>query len=307
MLLIIQFATIAFGQNRIDYYKKINEGKVFAIRNEFDSAVYAYQEVFENYQFVFARDCYNAIELSVLAKDSNKFEFFIEKALLQGIQISDLQKSDMINAFLSSTLYEKLETREDSLHSVYSERINWELRKEVTQMFIEDQKIREKYYNAKGFEKKKIEKEWEELNARQVERIIEITEEFGFPGEKIIGLDRTSMHSKIRTQNFSCGMPIVLFLHHFSQPNPSFDELLLEEVKKGNLYNEHFAAICDFEAKFGKNKHPIFGYFGLQHQPRGKLTKEMNDRREKVAILSIEQLEELNRVKGITKFWKRLY
>ena len=295
------------AQDALEYYKRVNEGKVFAIENDFQSAVSSYQQAFENYDFPFARACYNAIELSVIVQDTIKLDYFLTRAVIQGIKIEDLEKSGRINSYLNSQFFKNLKEKEDSLLQIYSSRINREIREEINAMFSDDQKIREQYYNANIFNRIKIRKDWENLNAKQVERIIQITKTYGFPGEKLIGLDRSAMHSKSDTRNFSAGMPIILLIHHYSQPNQSYDTLLLEEVKKGNLYNEHFATICDFEAEFGKDRYENIGYYGLRHQHRKVDRDILNSRRKEIEILGFEQIEQLNKVKNITRFWNRLY
>lgn len=295
------------AQEIVEYYKRVNEGKVFAIQNDFQSAVSSYQLAIENYDFPFARDCYNAIELSILAKDTNKLSYFLEKAVARGIRVEDLEKSGRINSYTNSQFFKGLKEKEDSLLEVYSSRINSEIREEINAMFFDDQKMREQYYAANIFQRIKIEKDWKKLTAKQVERLIEITKTYGFPGEKLIGLDRKEMHRKIDTRNFSAGMPIVLLIHHFSQPNPSYDTLLLEEVKKGNLYNEHFVTVCDFEAEFGKDRYQSFGSFGLRHQHRKVDRDELNSKRKEVGILGVEQIDYLNQVENLTGFWNRLY
>ena len=310
---ILTFLTISlitssvYTQDALDYYKIINEGKGFALENDFESAIYSYHRAFENFDFAFARDCYNAIELSVLAHDTAKLDYFIKKAITQGIRTSDVENSGKINDYLDSAFYKSIKEKEDSLLHIYASNINRELRIEINQMFADDQKIRDEYYSATIFQRNKIRKRWESLNSKQVKRLIEITKQLGFPGENLIGLDRNEMHAKIRTTNYSAGMPIVILIHHFSQPNPSYDKLLMEEVKKGNLYNEHFATICDFEAEFGQDSFDNLGYFGIRHQPK-KLDKNiLNVKREEIGILSFERLEALNQVKNLTKFWNRLY
>ena len=291
----------------MEYYKKIYEGKVFAIKNDFQSAVTSYQLAFENFDCPFARDCYNAIELSVIADDTSRLNYFLEKAVVQGIRTEDLRKSGRLDRYLNTHFYKNLLEKEDSLLAIYSARVNWEIREEICQMFSDDQEIRKRYYDAWFFKRYKIGKEWEALNAKQVERLIQITETYGFPGERLIGLDRNDMHPKIRTQNYSAGMPIVILIHHFSQPNQSHDELLIKEVRMGNLYNEHFATICDFEAAYGKNKYENFGYYGLRQPPRKYDKDALNLKRAKLGILGLEQVELLNQIKDITKFWNRLY
>lgn len=307
IIIISIFTSDICAQKTIDYYKGINEGKIFAIQNDFKSAINSYQQVFIKNDFVFARDCFNAIQLSILAKDSVKIEYFIERAISQGIRISDIEKSYNLTDYMKSNVYNDIKEKEDSLLNVYSSRINWKIRKEINQMFLEDQKTREEYYNGNIFQKNKIRKKWKKLNTIQVERLIEITKQYGFPGEKLIGFDRSEMHSKIFTNNYSAGMPIVIFIHHFSQPNLSYDSLLIDEVKKGNLYNEHFGTICDFEAEFGKSRFENYGYYGLRHQPRRLNENELNLKRQKIGILEFEQIEKLNKIKNISKFWNLLY
>ncbi|WP_139134382.1 hypothetical protein [Crocinitomix algicola] len=307
IILVSIFASEISAQNTIDYYEGINVGKIFAIQNDFESAINSYHQVFIHNDFVFARDCINAIEFSILAKDSVKIEYFIERAISQGIKITDIEKSYNLTDYLKSNVYNEIKEKEDSLYRVYTSRINWEIREEVNQMFSEDQKLREEYYAANVFQKNKVRKRWETLNSEQVERLIEITKQYGFPGEKLIGLDRSEMHSKIRTNNYSAGMPIVIFIHHFSQPNLSYDSLLIDEVKKGNLYNEHFGTICDFEAEFGKSRHENFGYYGLRFQPKKIDPIMLNKKRKKIGVLEFEQVEQLNNIKEISKFWNRLY
>ena len=296
-----------YTQDAFDYYQRINEGKEFALENDFESAIHTYQQAFENFDFAFARDCYHAIELSVLTNDTAKLDYFIKKAVTQGIRLTDIEKSGRLKGYLNSAFYQHIKEKEDSLLHIYSSRINWELRAEINQMFADDQRIRDEYYNATIFQRKKIRKKWESLNAEQVERLMEITKQYGFPGEHLIGLDRAEMHPKMRTANYSAGMPIVLLIHHFSQPNPSYDQLLIEEVRKGNLYNEHFATICDFEAEFGKDRFEHFGYYGVRHQPKNPDRNTLNLKRKEIGILKLEQIKALNQVNHLKKFWNFLY
>jgi hypothetical protein len=295
-----------FAQDMFEYYAKVNEGKAFAIEENYQSAVNSYLQAFENSEFQFARDCYNAIELSVLAEDTILLEYFMKKAAARGITISELEHSGKIGNYLHTPFFEKVKETEDSLACLYASRINWVLRAEVNQMFAEDQEMREQFYNS-TFSKRKIRKKWEDLNAKQVDRLIQITRVHGFPGERLIGIDSHEMHPKINTQNYSAGMAVIILIHHYSKPNESFGKLLLAEVDKGNLYNEHFATICDFEAEFGGNQYEHFGYYGLRHEPRKPNEAMLNSRRQQIGILKIEQTDALNKVKNLTKFWNRLY
>lgn len=298
---------IARAQDVYSYYSSINKGRQFLIEGDLSAALNSYHTAFDSYDKPFARDCYNAVELSVSSGDTTHLEYFLRKAVSRGITLKSIESSGLVNEYLDTRFYNKLKKEEVAILDLYASNINWKLREEINQMFSEDQLVREEYYKANLFKRKRIRKRWESLNAQQVTRLIEITKLFGFPGENLIGLDRNDMHPKISTTNYSAGMPIVIFIHHFSQPNASYDELLVNEVEKGNLYNEHFATICDFEAEFGNNEFNSSGYYGLRQLPRKYNATYLNLKRQKIGVLEIGQLEKLNKVKNITKFWNRLY
>jgi len=291
----------------MNYYETINEGKLFVIEKNYEAAIESYTKAFNFYSYPAARDCYNAIELSILTQDTQKVIYFIEKAIERGVHIEDLNNKLSIENQVSSTAFKNLKAKEDSLLQAYHSRINWDIREEINRIFKEDQTLRTSYYSAKIFKKNSIRKKWEALNVQQVARLIEITRQHGFPGENLIGLDRTEMHPKISTKNFSAGMPIVILIHHYSQPNTSIDSLLYEQVKKGNLSNEHFATICDFEAEFGKNKYENFGYYGTKHQPKKLKKSALDQKRKRIGLLELDQSEQLNKTNQLTPFWKRLY
>lgn len=148
ILIILFIHLVALGinaQEALEYYKNINKGKKFAIENDFQSALSSYQQAFENYDFPFARDCYNAIELSVIVEDTIMLNYFLTRAIIQGIKIESLEKSGSIKRYLNSIFYKNLKEKEDSLLQIYASRINRELREEINLMFSDDQKMREQY------------------------------------------------------------------------------------------------------------------------------------------------------------------
>lgn len=307
LILFCLFTHLIFSQDYSNYYKGINRARISVAEGNAENSINSYYTTFENYDFGFARDCYNAIEIAVFAKDTIKLEYFIRRALKQGIDYQLILKIENLYEFHNSEFLKKIEREKDSLSTIYSKSINWEIRKEINEMFAADQAIRERYYNSILFKRHKIGKEWEDLNESQVERIIEITKNNGFPGERLIGIDNKEMHSKISDHNLSTGMPIVILIHHYSQPNKSYSSILFEQIKLGNLYNEHFATVCDFEVKFGRNKFENFGFFAFKQSLKAVNQKEIDQRRNEISLLSIEEIQLLNSNKIISKFWNRLY
>ena len=195
----------------------------------------------------------------------------------------------------------------DSLNHVYQSSVNAELREELNQMFAEDQAIRERFYRGYNFLARPfIGRKWRKLNEKHIERIIDITREYGFPGEQLIGIDIPAHHPNINATQFSSGIPIVLSVHHYSKANQSYDQLLFDQLKLGYLYNEHFATICDFEGEFGRKKHEKFGFYGLRFGQRGRKENMYDAKRAEIGLMTYLEYKKLNQSTVYTKFWNRL-
>ena len=311
LILTTTFAAIVLtmhshGQSAMEYYDLINKGKRHLITGDYSEALIAYDQALDMPEYSLARDCFNAVEIAVLADDTVYLEKFILEALYRGIEYNDFENLELLESYEENTFFSKLESVGDSLQKEYQARINQDIRKEIIAMFEADQEVRARYYDKPFIGRGKIGDEWEELNAKQVNRIVEITKEHGFPGEHLIGLCTNEMHAKIFTNNYSAGMPMVILIHHYSQPNESFDQLFQKEVLHGNMNNVHFAVMCDFEVEFGKGKYESNGRYLFKHQPKNYDLIEIDDRRAEIGLMGVEESKELDGL-GLTPFWKRLY
>lgn len=309
LLHIIFIFTIqySFGQSYLNYYTQVNDAQLLAADSNYQESALLYKKTFEEYDFEFARDCINAIEVSSLTSLDSLTFYFIKRALKRGVPMSYFSKNSNLLDFRSTQYWNSITKDSATLRKEYESNIHNEIRDEINQMFKADQEIRERYYQWSNFLLRPIiGKKWKKLNREQVMHIIEITKNHGFPGERLIGIDSPEYHEKINRTQFSAGMPIIIFVHHYSQPNISYDSLLFTEVFKGNLYNQHFATICDFEAEFGKNKFACYGYYGLRHKPKNYKSDEFIEKRKDIGLLSNSEIQKLNRSNGMTKFWNSL-
>lgn len=291
------------SQNYNNYNNGILEAKKAIINNDFELASKFYFETFESYEFVFARDCYNALEISCKIKNQEKIYYFFSRCLKQGIEFDYLNSLDILKDFKNSDLWNLILKEKNNYHLIYKKSINWNIREEIIQMFNKDQEIRDLSYKNRWniFKVKKWNKKWKELNKNQAKRIIEITQNIGFPGEKLIGIDTYEMHKKIKSNNFSSSMPIIILIHYYSEPNTSFNDILFNQIDKGNINNEHYAVICDFQNEYSDKK--IQNYTNRFSTNNASLDL----RRLQIGLISIEELNKLETQKTITPFWKRLY
>lgn len=307
MILCTGISFKVFGQDYVPYFKEIEVAQELVADGKYEASLERYHDVFERFTFRYARDCINAAEVSIMLGDQTSITYFIECAIERGVPISYFENNRAYADYRKTGEWLEFIGKSEELITKYHDSLNQDLRSEINDMFAEDQRIRRKYYKWYNLLwRSRIGKKWETLNKEQVERIIEITKEHGFPGERLIGVDTPNDHDKISADQFSAGILIVIFIHHYSQPNPSFDSILLEQVQKGNLSNFHYATICDFEAQYGNGKYETHGPFGLRFTSNSSIS-DLNQKRKSIGIPSIKVLEKMNKEQRWTRFWNRLY
>ncbi|MEL6669843.1 MAG: hypothetical protein AAFP08_12785 [Bacteroidota bacterium] len=296
-----------FGQSYAGYYELIREAKTAIISENYLQAQENYRTAFDNYEFEFARDCIHAAELSAFLQDSAATFDFCRLALRRGVPLSYLEGNPRIIPILRGVLLGDLRSEAEDLHQAYLASVNTEIRLEINEMFAQDQRIRRKYYRWHNFLFRPfIMSSWRKLNRKQAERIMEISEELGFPGEQLIGIDTPQDHEKIDFDQLSAGMPIVVLLHHYSHPEPFFDSLLLEQVDKGYLHNRHYATLCDYASQLGKGKFYDGGAFGTALAVDTE-SQVVATNRERLFLNTVEEMRLLQQIGVLTRFWRKLY
>lgn len=296
------------AQSYLPYYTGIYTAHKHIAAKNYQLAADQYYRTFQAYTFRFARDCWHAAESAALAGDSAKVAYFVEASVRQGIPLSYMSLSKALLPYHSTPLWTSLSQHTHAWRQSYLEGINQTIRAEIIEMFEADQQARARYYAWYNLLFRPIlGMKWRKLNAQQVTRMVEITQMYGFPGEKLIGIDLPSQHSKIDSLQLSAGMPIVILLHHYSHPNPSHDHLFHDQVLQGNLWNRHFATVCDFEATYGKGKHQGLAHYQVAWKENALDNEVINLRRRAIGLPDVAIEAQLKSLPGLTRFYYRLY
>ncbi len=308
LLWLISFCTYGQETTYYDYYKGINLAKSMIAEDDIESALNHYIEIFKKFDFIFARDCFNAFELSLKFKDNEKIFYLIQRCIKQGVEFDSFMTNNELDSFKQTDYWKELLISKDSLYISYQKNINIEIREEIIEMFNTDQELRERAYKARFniFKRRKLMKQWSELSKVQVNRLIEITKGYGFPGEKLIGLDYSNMHPKISSKRLSAGMPIVIFIHFYSEPNANYNDLIKMNIKTGYIFNEHFAIISDFQNKYGKLFTEIVPPYSERFNPKESVN-QINKNRYEIGLPNLEIQYKIQKNNLITPFWVHLY
>jgi len=90
------------------------------------------------------------------------------------------------------------------------------------------------------------------VNRLVEEKLIPLILQYGYPGERQIGIERVSIKSEPYDYAFVQNSAFLVLLHYYSRPKGcKYNVLLYNEVKKGNLKPEHYATFIDYQIKYG--------------------------------------------------------
>lgn len=188
------------------------------------------------------------------------------------------------------------------MRTVYLNSINWELREDINRLFEKDRNWRDRHETQpwnfiwRPFVKMK----WNSVLKDIVEEeLIPLILSYGYPGERLIGVDEKYMNAKFRNDHYNSFMVRLILIHYFSKARKFDDSIFIREIEKGNLHPKHYAEFYDFIAAYSKNKSPSKNHFFCQwHYGEKSLKKtsveKVDKRRENIGLGSYEdRLREL--------------
>ncbi len=177
LIFLFAFALIACysqAQDYFDYHKKVNQAEKHIGREEFAEAIPIYKEVFDTFDFVFAKDALIAAQLAVHEGQDSLGKIFVARALKGGIELPCLMRNKYLKQLVDDTL--KIQAKE--YRKVYFKSIDFQLLKEVSSRYQEEQVS-------------KVEaKEFYIISVRENFKLIkQFTEKNGFLGDQLVGVD----------------------------------------------------------------------------------------------------------------------
>ncbi len=175
------------------------------------------------------------------------------------------------------------------------------MRKNINEIYDLDQKYRDKHelHPWNFLWRPLIWIKWKKTTKNIVENeLILFIRKYGFPNEKLIGIDEASFHHKQKHDHLKSNYAFMIFIHYFSIPRTSdFNELLFSEIKSGNIHPRQYASLIDFQTSYGKGKY----YKGLHynewhHSKNENKIEQINKNRIKIGLELFEiQSEKLER------------
>ena len=291
-LLIIYGLSIYNLDPKVDYlayHKQVNQALELTSKAHFVKAQEKLELIMKQYDFVFAKDYMIAAQLAAHNQDEVKAIQFLEKAVEGGCLLSCVPKLSVFDDLCKSAAWDSLKLKEKALRKNYIKSIETDLLTEICERYqFEQDRKGTKLYKTVVYDNFK--------------RIKEITEEHGFPGERLLGLDYSRLAQKLDDCDFGNSKVVVTLLHYDSPIAELGEAFFLEAIRAGNLHPREFANIYNYEVSkvsvlYGKSNKSLESlpeyHFNFPFGKKIEDYKRVNKDRAKFEIVALEVDERL--------------
>ncbi|UBM59988.1 hypothetical protein LAG90_04905 [Marinilongibacter aquaticus] len=264
-----------------EYHQQIQQAEIAIAKAKFQEALQIYTELFHAFDFIFLRDYKIAAQLALHLNEKEKAFEFIQKGIAAGWDLKNLKQNTFLAKLRHEPEWESIENNYAERRQDYLESLDQFTREQVHEMFKLDQK---RAFGAfirvfdKAQEKYAIRK-FAPHSEKQMEKLVQILEERGYPGERLIGnnfwMSTVLSHHNSITTNYAKKDS----LYPFIRPK------LIEAIDKGQISPYEFALIDDWYITVSANRTQT-GYGYLIPPSPANLT-ETNALREQIGLRSV--------------------
>lgn len=264
LLILSAISLCSFGQNYIYYHQTFNRVDEDVLSENYNLALLRLDSIYTNYDFIYAQHCMKSLQICCFINDSIRADKWLAKSFKQGIPKWIIRTNELTKRSLYySTTKETIQVF-DSLHSVYKSSINLNIANQIDSLFDIDQKYTQRVNDGFFLFRNTIfGLQWVKNNKKQYKIINNIINEYGFPGEKLIGLPKTYEDSLLTVEFISFWGPYIrewqayfMLLHYFSTKrnvSVDFKNTLFQNVINGNMTPFQYANICRYIYRHSKN------------------------------------------------------
>lgn len=270
-------------ENYLNYHSKVIECEQLIVEEKHTSAIDIFESLFKQFDFLFLRDIKVATELSAYKNDYRLGLKFTRLGIKAGWTLKSIDKSENLQSLKEYPEWSKVVSEYDSLRKIYLSKLNFRLEEQVHEMFNNDQKKALGAFIRIGQKSKRkySEKKFAPHSERQLEKLEQILNEYGYPGEQLIG--NNFWGSVILSHHNSISVDYNTKDTLYAQLKPK----LLNALKKGEISPYELAQIEDWLIA-GLNNHKLTSYGFLGKILNNSELNKVNENRSEIGLRSIE-------------------
>lgn len=275
-LIIFFIAVNASSAHETDYTKyhdHINKAEhLYFMEHRYAEAFEMYDSVFKSFDFLFAKDCVNAAQLAHI--QGRPYKEYIYKGFENGLKLSMFEFKLRPSKFLQKMKKEldadpQTEIEYQLRRPKYLARINKKMLSYIMDEFFTDQ-----------VNKNKPDREYNSYKKKVIGKLIALINEEGFPGSRLVGVQDATVFEELGHPNqdfysrrdktkykgdkwmvidedILASQYAVIILIHNPCAFQILENLLLTEVKKGNIHPREVGLLYDNLYRFGKPYHKL--------------------------------------------------
>jgi hypothetical protein len=294
LLICVLYTNTIYAQDYITYHHVFHRIDEDVLAENWNMALQRLDTIYVSYDFIYAKHCLKAIQICGKVGDKKRGEQWLHKSFLQGVPLWILFKSEPVRSILQNYSAAGIQKAYDSLRSLHKSRINLQLAAQVDKMEAEDirrtRRVNDGFFL---FRHTIYGLQWIQMNKRHARTIKTITETYGYPGERLIGLSG-DYDDSVTLPRFhfwhrllSDERAYVMLIHHYSYPGINID--LQEAVKNGYMHPEQFGTISDYKTRYGKGRDKKAKYYYVWYDKMEESPDAVEQRRHAIGLNTLQQ------------------
>lgn len=253
--------------NYIDYHKHIILAEQqFLYYNTPSGAINKYKEIFSKWDRPFAKDCFIALQLACMMRDTASATFFFEKCFENGVEWNTVLVSQHVSQLFYDLAYKKEMGKLYNKHNgIYLQTIDTAYRNVVRAMFAREVELRGKAEYGPNGRSETLVAHWLKLEDSNMYALVNMIQNKGFPGEKRVGfyyydqvdIDKSGLlkwDTYPLTRVFLSSHVSTMFFHHRCGYQLLKGELM-QAVVEGELHPREYALMYEWSHAYFMEKH----------------------------------------------------
>ena len=173
----------------VHYHQQVLKAEQLITQEKFDSALKIYEELVQDYDFIFLKEYQISAQLALYLGNTPKATRLVEKGILAGWEWKSIRRNKFLGSLRNAEDWKNLKKSYSELRQQYLSSLNNPLRKQVKKLFSRDQRkaIGALLTFSSKAQDRYAEKKFAPHSERQLAELKVILRQYGYPGEQLIG------------------------------------------------------------------------------------------------------------------------